>query len=374
MSADAEASPSPPNLEGDSGQLATNNSSTVFSFKTDVPDAQENHEETGQEAPAISPLLKTNEPHETTGSGFSEIRISESEKMEDDAIHGVNKVDESVNIPPQRPKSDPSLESLKQAKQMRSRKTIPISFDLDSIPTISSWIENPDKSITGIINNSPDFESGEEIMTAPIREKMEKPLNFGRKAIVVTTVSGSRFRLVGPSVSPDDNAGRFKDTAPMNLPPGYTFGDESEDSWQIKPPARPIGSEFGDFFSGLKKPEVQKRERDDAAVSQVGPFTFLGQGQRKTPEIKASGNGKTSATATVSSRSLSSMLFGSLGDSPKIPTLSNWEQNKDGSITGYVFNRIGFRDGTLVTTSPIKGPARPGRVITTTTGSKYRLE
>jgi len=56
-----------------------------------------------------------------------------------------------------------------------------------------------------------------------------------------------------------------------------------------------------------------------------------------------------------------------------IPTLSNWEQNKDGSITGYVANRIGFRDGTLITTSPVKTRARAGRVVTTTGGSSYKL-
>ena len=43
-----------------------------------------------------------------------------------------------------------------------------------------------------------------------------------------------------------------------------------------------------------------------------------------------------------------------------IPILCGWEQNKDGSITGYVANRIGFRDGTLTTTSSVKTRAPGG--------------
>jgi len=58
-----------------------------------------------------------------------------------------------------------------------------------------------------------------------------------------------------------------------------------------------------------------------------------------------------------------------------IPTIKNWEQEADGSITGYITNSPNFREGQTITTSPIKGSgiARAGSIATTISGSKYRL-
>jgi len=67
----------------------------------------------------------------------------------------------------------------------------------------------------------------------------------------------------------------------------------------------------------------------------------------------------------------------SLGGGSKaenIPTISKFRQNRDGSITGIVKNAKGFKDGTSITTSPVKRGAKAGQVVITTSGSKYKIE
>lgn len=56
-----------------------------------------------------------------------------------------------------------------------------------------------------------------------------------------------------------------------------------------------------------------------------------------------------------------------------IPILSRWKQNSDGSVTGYISNSKSFRNGTEITTSPVKGVLKKGSVVKTSSGSQYRL-
>ena len=58
---------------------------------------------------------------------------------------------------------------------------------------------------------------------------------------------------------------------------------------------------------------------------------------------------------------------------PKVPTLKNWEQNPDGSLTGRVGNSDSFRAGTKITTSPVRKGATAGTIVTTGSGSQYKL-
>jgi hypothetical protein len=55
------------------------------------------------------------------------------------------------------------------------------------------------------------------------------------------------------------------------------------------------------------------------------------------------------------------------------PVLSRWTQNADGSITGVISNSNNFKNGTKITTSPVRKGAKAGAVITTGSGSKYKL-
>jgi hypothetical protein len=55
------------------------------------------------------------------------------------------------------------------------------------------------------------------------------------------------------------------------------------------------------------------------------------------------------------------------------PSLSMWTQNPDGTITGFISNSKDFRTGTKITTSPVKKGPKAGTVVTTGSGSQYRL-
>ena len=55
-----------------------------------------------------------------------------------------------------------------------------------------------------------------------------------------------------------------------------------------------------------------------------------------------------------------------------IPLLTDWKQNKDGSITGKISNSSVIESGLTIVTTPVKKGAKKG-IITTSSGSKYRL-
>jgi len=57
-----------------------------------------------------------------------------------------------------------------------------------------------------------------------------------------------------------------------------------------------------------------------------------------------------------------------------IPVLTDWEINTNGSITGKIVNSESYKDGKKIETSAIsKGVIRKGNIVTTRSGSKYRL-
>jgi len=66
-------------------------------------------------------------------------------------------------------------------------------------------------------------------------------------------------------------------------------------------------------------------------------------------------------------------FFGRLFGEEALPSLVEWVQNEDGTITGFVNNKEGFDDGTQITTSPVEMGARKGMIIETKGGSKYKL-
>ena len=66
-------------------------------------------------------------------------------------------------------------------------------------------------------------------------------------------------------------------------------------------------------------------------------------------------------------------FFGGWFTEETIPSLVEWVQNEDDTITGFANNKEGFDDGTQITTSPVQKGARSGMVIQTRGGSKYKL-
>ena len=342
-------------IDSDASNTATGTTNTDA---TNTDATEESEVEYG-----ISPTESDSTPHSGSMAAPDTTNSTPTDVVDKDAI--VSKI-------PQRPEKNPSNSNLEQAEQLRSRKTMPSLFPLDNLPTISSWVENSDDSITGIVDNSPSFESGEEIVTAPIVERTERFLNFGRKATIVTTVSGSKYRLVGPSRSVNAGDSRFKGGSPLELPPGYGFDAASEDM-QAQSPSPLTSIDLRKFWDGLKIVAVEpENESEGKEISPSSPLAFFGQGAGKTFKKKKKTSDSLDGAPTGPSSRVSTKMFGK-SKGTTIPSLSNWEQNKDGSITGYVANRIGFKDGTLITTSPVKTRARAGRIVTTTGGSRYKL-
>ena len=58
----------------------------------------------------------------------------------------------------------------------------------------------------------------------------------------------------------------------------------------------------------------------------------------------------------------------------RVPTLSKYRKNRDGSISAYIFNSPSFQDGEMISTSPITSQILPGAVVETSSGSKYFLD
>lgn len=85
--------------------------------------------------------------------------------------------------------------------------------------------------------------------------------------------------------------------------------------------------------------------------------------------------GTKSVTTTKSPPSISSpfSIFGRNRRQQQVPEMKKWKQNKDGSISGLIFNSKSFQDGTRVTTSPVPKGAKKGTVVKTAAGTNYSL-
>jgi hypothetical protein len=123
-----------------------------------------------------------------------------------------------------------------------------------------------------------------------------------------------------------------------------------------------------------KKPAVSDRARDD----------IVARMRKKREEERKNGlqkrpNNNGSSTYTTSS------IFGSAGVAKSaaaatpatkpIPRLARWQQNVDGSITGFISGTSQYRRDEQITTSPVKlGRIASGNVVRTGSGSRYYLE
>lgn len=68
-------------------------------------------------------------------------------------------------------------------------------------------------------------------------------------------------------------------------------------------------------------------------------------------------------------------FFGAIGRQPSTPpTMKKWRQNRDGTITGLIYESKNFKDGTRITTSPVSRGAKKGTTVQTGGGSKYSLD
>ena len=154
-----------------------------------------------------------------------------------------------------------------------------------------------------------------------------------------------------------------------------------EEERQKKRKQKDSGFSFTSLLTQPKKPEVEEVE---SIIEEIVPPPA----QKKTPAANpfASIFGKSNSTEPEPvvaepepepTKPSSSNPFASLFQpkSENLPLLSDWKQNKNGSITGVVSNREGFEDGTWITTSTITTRnVKPGSIVTTSGGSKYKLQ
>jgi hypothetical protein len=105
-------------------------------------------------------------------------------------------------------------------------------------------------------------------------------------------------------------------------------------------------------------------------------FSMFGS-PKAAPVKKASGRG----TLEIPKKEKSNNFGFSFGGAAKqaestsdVPVLSNFVQNADGSLTGRVSNSKNYRDGTKITTSPVRRGVKSGQTVKTGSGSQYRLK
>jgi len=99
----------------------------------------------------------------------------------------------------------------------------------------------------------------------------------------------------------------------------------------------------------------------------------LGMAAPRDSIDSALANRQTSLKRTRKRISPMESFLGRLFPDENFPSLVEWTQNEDGTITGFVNNKEGFEDGTQITTSPVEKGANRGMVIQTRGGSEYRL-
>jgi len=212
------------------------------------------------------------------------------------------------------------------------------------VPVIKSWKKRSDGGVSGRIYGSPNFEDGDFIETSPISKgKIEN-------GSVVATKSKSRYYLsAATAVKKSNIMAAFKDLA--GAKPGATITLTNE-----------------------------RKEREAKAAIQAiekakprSTFSLFGLGLGDLDEELPPKKEQTKSAPKKNTRKKASAPIVKVA--PKgVPTVSQWNVNRDGSITGIISGSINFNEGEQVTTSMIaNGRIESGEVVTTGSGSRYFL-
>ena len=184
--------------------------------------------------------------------------------------------------------------------------------------------------------------SSAPIPTTNVKSPVKRPS-------VSTTTSVFGSLLSSPKSTPKSAAPTKKKAAPVKRTVTSKVRGATAKSSTKTPPRATIS-----LFAPKKKAEAKKAKKAKVSAKTTttpsNPFSFFGGGVGSAP--KKAANGTTKAA---------------------VPTLTNWMQNPDGSITGRVANSPNFRNGTKITTSPVRKGVRKGAVIKTGSGSQYKL-
>jgi len=177
-------------------------------------------------------------------------------------------------------------------------------------------------------------------------------------------------------------------SAPSSAPSFFNFGAKSNPKKKQYPPTQSSStvSLFGTkskkkvvpmSTSAKKAPNLNSSTTSLFRKSSIKEATLISASAKKVPN-----RGTISLTSPTNKRSFSrtmpikksNSVTRSLKTPTAIPLISNFVQNKDGSITGKVYNSIAFRNGAKIVTSPVKRGAKAGMIVTTRSGSKYKLK
>ena len=135
------------------------------------------------------------------------------------------------------------------------------------------------------------------------------------------------------------------------------------------------------IFGGAPKPAPKEAEPTPAPAPKPAFSFFGGAAKPAAPAVQKTTTIKKAAPARRGTISLGSpqaketqqKAASTPTKNDGIPVLKNWSQEADGAITGNISNSKVFRVNQKITTSPVPKGAKAGSVVTTSSGSKYRL-
>ena len=124
------------------------------------------------------------------------------------------------------------------------------------------------------------------------------------------------------------------------------------------------------FKERQERRKEASRLRVERAKAQIPEARSAARGITKDVLFSKQKAGEKGTIAVANNKQKAGSLFGSF---TSISEIERWNQNRDGSLTGYVYKSKSFEDGTRITTSPVPKGAKRGSVVTTSGGTKYFL-
>ena len=248
-----------------------------------------------------------------------------------------------------------------KSQDREESSTAKVSSAPRGVPSLSKWRQNSNGSITGDIAGSNAYKDGESITTSPIAGNIEG-------GTVVQTKSGSKYYL-----EPKATSGGFFGISQKSV--STTRASEAadqrrSDTEKRKRQAAAAAEEKRRLLDEQKKKAIEaavaKRkaaETKKQAKADTKAFTEQPSGRTFSLGLFNFGQQDTGASASVDS--------GATTPPRGVPSLSKWRQNRDGSISGSISGSPAFKNGEIITTSPVSGNIADGAIVTTSSGSRY---
>lgn len=293
------------------------------------------------------------------------------------------------------------------------------------IPVLSSWKQNTDGSISGLVSGSSTYDDDEAITTSPIvgdaiggavvktktgSRYFLKPetssaedrylgfLGFGGKAEKVQKQADIRENMLSQKEkAKKDKAAEFaavarqREIAKAKKDAERAKKKAVKEALEAKRQEKEAEAKQRKLAAANAKQErarkLQEAESDKKRILEEKKAEAkklldqkralyeeqMAQRAREKKEASEANIAKASKGSTISLGFLSGFTGGTRTSSQGVPTISQWKQNRDGSITGLISGSKDYTDGESITTSRITGKAKGGTTVSTTSGSRYLL-